>query len=166
MEGNVLPKKGGFCSMGMTQHGNPGGWLFSSFHRATNSRLSSCGFSPLCPSSAGVQGHWLQTKFCVWPFKRFSASLVGCSCLFLADRNPAAFHSHMLFGFLSQFWCSRLWNSAYALDSILLRGNFQPLKYPSGTSAIAFWSTASHLVLSLSCQSQCGAMVSSISPWL
>ena len=30
-----------------------------------NPRLSSCGPSLLCPPSAGAQGKWLQTKFCV-----------------------------------------------------------------------------------------------------
>ena len=35
----------------------------------------------------------------------------------------------------SQLWCCRLGSPAWGLDPTLLRGNPQPLKYPSGTLA-------------------------------
>ena len=94
---------------GMTQHIDPGSCSFSSLPRATSCRLSSCISSPLCSPSARAQGKWLQMSFVHWPFKRLSAS----SHLSLVDRNPAALYSHILFGFLSQFWFCRLENPGW-----------------------------------------------------
>ena len=105
---------------GITQHRNSGGCSFSSLPRATKPRLSSNSSSPLCPPTDKAQGKWLQTNFLCWPFKRLSVSSKGSlNHLSLMDRNPAAFHSCMLFAFLSWFWWCRLGSSAWGLDPTL-----------------------------------------------
>ena len=52
------------------------------------------------------------------PFKRLSASL----CL-PGRQNPDAFHSHVLYGFLSWFSGCKLGSPAWGLDPTFLRGN-------------------------------------------
>lgn len=72
-------------------------------------------------------------NFVYWSFRWFSASQV----ISLADRNPAAFHSHVLLGFLSRSWCYRLGRLAWGLNSTPLRQNL-----PSAD--ISFWHFSCH----------------------
>ena len=118
--GVVCLRKIASAVWGMTQHRDPGGYSFSSLPRATSLRLSSSIFSPIWTSSAGTQGKCLQMEFCVLPL---SEGFWVSNCLSLTDRYPAAFYSHMLFEFFSQFWCCRLGTPVWGLYPTLLRGN-------------------------------------------
>ena len=105
----------------MIQFSDPGGCSFSSLPRATSPRLLSCVFGPLCLSSAKAhEALQMQTDFCVLALQHPPCI---SSHLSLADRNPAAFHSWMLSGFLSWLWCCSLGSPAWGLDPTLLRVN-------------------------------------------
>ena len=144
--------------LGMTHHRDPGSCSFSSFPRSTNPRISSHTNSPLCPPSSRAQGKWLQMVFCVWPFQRVCASPASfpwCTKILLL------FTATKIFGFLSQFWCYGLGSPNRGLYLTLLRGNPQPLKYPSQTSSASHRSPAilSHYLYTPH-QSCCGEVAS------
>lgn len=91
MEGNALPKKNGFCSMGE--------WLSTEILAADPSALSLELPTPKSPHLALVHSalHLLESRMSgcephsvCWPFKRVLVSLCHLSLL---DKNPAAFHS-------------------------------------------------------------------------
>ena len=148
----------------MTQHMDPGSCSFSSLPRATNPRPSSNVSSPLCPLIAGAQHKWLQMKFYVLALW---VALCISSHLSLADRNPAAFHSWVLSGFLSGSgaigWGAWLqfrphtsqgdppshWNSPLVLQLPPMGAQPAPLHLPH-----------------TSYQGHCSAVVSSVCLWL
>ena len=100
-----LPEKVVLLSMGNESAQESWQLFFSSLPRANNPRLSSSISSPLCLPSAEAHGKWLQIKFCALALLE---ALYISSHLSLVDKNPAAFHSWMLSGFLSQLWCCML----------------------------------------------------------
>ena len=132
--------RGEFClrklapaSWGMTQHGDPDGWPFTYLPRATYPRLFSHCSSLFCPSSAGAQGKWLQTKFCVLSVSLAVSPYQKTHCFSQTDTVWV----------LSWLWCP-----VWGLDPTILRWTTspQPLKYTSGTLSVATGSPGSHLV--------------------
>ena len=81
----------------IAQHRDSGSCSFNSLPRATNPYLQYSSLLSLPSTGAQISG--CKQNFVHWPFKRLPVSLTD-SCLSLVDRNPAAFHSQMLYGHL------------------------------------------------------------------
>ena len=153
IEGSALPEKDGFCSM--ENDSAPGGWSFISTEPTT----------PDPPHTSLVHPRVSRCKwnFVHWPFKRLSASLA----ISLVDKNPAAFHSWTLFGFLSQSWAGE---PSLGLDPTLPRGNLLAhlghWNIPPKLQLTLMGAQPALLCLHTSYQSCCGEVVSSVCPWL